>query len=48
MQMTDHVHALKIPFQITDPSGQKIPRFVYAFLIYGESICLIDSGVAGI
>jgi len=47
MQITDHVHALKIPFQITDPSGQKIPRFVYAFLICGEKICLIDSGVAG-
>jgi len=46
MQITDHVHALKIPFQITDPSGHKIPRFVYVFLISGERICLIDSGVA--
>ena len=47
MQITDHVHALKIPFQITDPSGQKIDRFVYAYLIYGQKIYLIDSGVAG-
>jgi glyoxylase-like metal-dependent hydrolase (beta-lactamase superfamily II) len=47
MQITDHVHALKIPFQITDPSGQEIARFVYAFLIYGQKIYLIDSGVAG-
>lgn len=47
MQITDHIHALKIPFQITDPSGRRIDRFVYAFLIYGEEICLIDSGVAG-
>jgi hydroxyacylglutathione hydrolase len=47
MQVTDHVHALKIPFHITDPSCQKILRFVYSFLIYGEEICLIDSGVAG-
>jgi hydroxyacylglutathione hydrolase len=47
MQITDHIHALKIPFQITDPSGLKIPRFVYAYLIYGEKVCLIDSGVAG-
>ncbi|MFZ3147650.1 MAG: MBL fold metallo-hydrolase [Methanothrix sp.] len=47
MQITDHVHVLKIPFQITDQSGQKVPRFVYAFLIYGERIWLIDSGVAG-
>jgi glyoxylase-like metal-dependent hydrolase (beta-lactamase superfamily II) len=47
MQITDHIHALKIPFQITDPSGKRIDRFVYAFLIYGKRICLIDSGVAG-
>ncbi|MCK9566084.1 MAG: MBL fold metallo-hydrolase [Methanothrix sp.] len=47
MQITDHVHALKIPFEITDPSGQKVARFVYAYLIYGQEICLIDSGVAG-
>ena len=46
MQITDHVHALKIPFQITDPSGQKIDRFVYAYLICGQKIYLIDSGVA--
>ncbi|MFZ2472179.1 MAG: MBL fold metallo-hydrolase [Methanothrix sp.] len=47
MQITDHVHALKIPFEITDPSGQKVARFVYAYLICGQEICLIDSGVAG-
>jgi hydroxyacylglutathione hydrolase len=46
MQITEHVHALKIPFQVTDPSGLKIPRFVYIYLIHGRKICLIDSGVA--
>lgn len=46
MQITDRIHALKIPFQITDPSGGKVPRFVYVYLIYGKRICLIDSGVA--
>ncbi len=45
MQITDRIHALRIPFQIMDPSGQKVPRFVYSFLIYGRKICLIDSGV---
>ncbi|MDD1762369.1 MAG: MBL fold metallo-hydrolase [Methanothrix sp.] len=35
-----------MPFQITSPEGQKIDRFVYAYLIYGDEICLIDSGVA--
>ena len=46
MQITDRIHALKIPFQITDPSGGKVPRFVYVYLIYGQRIFLIDSGVA--
>jgi hydroxyacylglutathione hydrolase len=45
MQVSKHIHALKIPFDITDSSGQKIPRFVYVYLIYGEKICLIDSGI---
>jgi hydroxyacylglutathione hydrolase len=45
MQVTDHIHALKVPFRVTTPQG-KIPRFVYVYLIYGEQICLIDSGVA--
>ena len=46
MQITDRIHALLIPFQITDPSGGKVPRFVYVYLIYGKRIFLIDSGVA--
>jgi hydroxyacylglutathione hydrolase len=46
MKITEHVHALKIPFQINDPSGLNIQRFVYVFLIFGRKICVIDSGVA--
>jgi hydroxyacylglutathione hydrolase len=38
MQVTEHVHAVKIPFPGTS-------RFVYVYLIYGEKICLIDSGI---
>lgn len=45
MQITEHIHALKIPFYVVTPQG-KIPRFVYVYLIYGKRICLIDSGVA--
>lgn len=47
MKISEHVHALKMPFEIEGPSGQSIPRFVYVYLILGERICLIDSGVAG-
>ena len=46
MKITDQIHALKIPFQITDPSGRSLPRFVYVYMIYGREITLIDSGVA--
>ena len=46
MKITDRIRALKIPFQITDPSGQKLPRFVYCYLLYGKKIALIDSAVA--
>jgi len=47
MQITDHIHPLKIPFAINDPAGRKVPRFVYSYLICGKKICLIDCGVAG-
>ena len=46
MKITDQIQALKIPFKIRDPSGFTVPRFVYIYLIHGEEICLIDSGVA--
>jgi len=46
MKITDHIHALKIPFLITDPSGHSLSRFVYVYMIYGQEISLIDCGVA--
>lgn len=46
MQISERIHAPKVPFQITDQSGTKLSRFVYVYLLYGDQICLIDSGVA--
>jgi hydroxyacylglutathione hydrolase len=47
MRITKDIHALKIPFQIADPSaGRKIDRFVYVYILCGKRIYLIDSGVA--
>jgi len=46
MQVSPHVHALRIPFQIPIAPGVSLERFVYAYLIYGKEICLIDTGVA--
>ena len=44
MKITDHIHALRMPFHVEDPSGNRIPRFVYVYIICGKQICLIDSG----
>jgi glyoxylase-like metal-dependent hydrolase (beta-lactamase superfamily II) len=33
-----------MPFHVEDPSGNRIPRFVYVYIICGQQICLIDSG----
>jgi len=46
MQITKHIHAIKIPFQIAIGPGKRVDRFVYIYLIYGKKIVLIDSGVA--
>jgi hydroxyacylglutathione hydrolase len=46
MQVSEHVHALRIPFALEIGPGKKLERFVYAYLIYGQQICLIDCGVA--
>ena len=46
MQITEHIHALKIPFKILVNDGKTLDRFVYAYLIFGEEICLIDCGVS--
>jgi glyoxylase-like metal-dependent hydrolase (beta-lactamase superfamily II) len=46
MQITEHIHALRIPFEVHLPAGVTLERFVYAFLILGKRVCLIDSGVA--
>ncbi len=45
MQITDNIHALKIPFQIPVGPGRTLERFVYAYIVTGREIRLIDSGV---
>ncbi|HTX43859.1 MAG TPA: MBL fold metallo-hydrolase, partial [Methanocella sp.] len=46
MRITDHVHALKLPFRLIAGPGITVERFVYTYLIYGRQIYLIDTGVA--
>ena len=47
MQVSEHIHALKIPFKLRVGPDKTVDRFVFAYLIFGDQICLIDSGVAG-
>ena len=47
MQITPAIHALRHPFKIPVAPGIAIDRFVYSYLLAGETITLIDTGVAG-
>jgi hydroxyacylglutathione hydrolase len=47
MQVTPAIHALRHPFVVPVAPGIDIDRFVYSYLIFGETITLIDTGVAG-
>jgi hydroxyacylglutathione hydrolase len=47
MQVTEHFHALRIPFKIPIAPGKLTERVVYSFIIFGDEITLIDSGVSG-
>jgi hydroxyacylglutathione hydrolase len=47
MQVTPAIHALRHPFRVPVAPGIDIDRFVYSYLVFGETITLIDTGVAG-
>lgn len=47
MQDTKLIHAIKIPFKVPISPERTIDRFAFSYLIFGESIHLIDCGVAG-
>jgi glyoxylase-like metal-dependent hydrolase (beta-lactamase superfamily II) len=47
MQITPSIHAIRHSFRVPVALGISLDRFVYSYLIYGEMITLIDTGVAG-
>jgi hydroxyacylglutathione hydrolase len=47
MHITPQIHGLRLPFVVPVAPGIALDRFVYSYLIYGETITLIDTGVAG-
>jgi hydroxyacylglutathione hydrolase len=47
MQIVPSIHALRHAFRIPVAPGIALDRFVYSYLVYGETITLIDTGVSG-
>ena len=47
MQITERIHALKIPFKVPVSPDITVDRYAFVYLIFGDSIYLVDSGVAG-
>lgn len=46
MRITPRVHCLWLEFGIETPEGARIPRFVTSHILEGETLTLIDAGVA--
>jgi len=47
MEITPSVHAVRHRFTVPVAPDLALERFVYSYIIYGEMIILIDTGVAG-
>ncbi|MDD1653347.1 MAG: MBL fold metallo-hydrolase [Methanomicrobiales archaeon] len=47
MQIAPSIHAIRHPFRIPVAPGISLDRFVYSYIIYGRTVTLIDTGVAG-
>lgn len=47
MIITEHIHAIEIPFKIPITSVKFINRVVFEYLIMNDRITMIDSGVSG-
>lgn len=46
MQITPRVHCLWLEFEIKTPAGERIPRFVTSYILAGDTLTVIDTGVA--
>jgi glyoxylase-like metal-dependent hydrolase (beta-lactamase superfamily II) len=47
MKITKQIHAIKVPFIVTNDKGMDIERFVYSYVVKGDEICIIDCGISG-
>ncbi|MBP7653412.1 MBL fold metallo-hydrolase [Candidatus Dependentiae bacterium] len=46
MKISKHICAIKIPFEIPVSPEKKLSRLVYSYIILGDTITIIDTGVA--
>lgn len=47
MQVSKHIHALRIPFKLQVGPNKTLERFVNVYLVFGKRAFLIDSAVSG-
>ncbi len=47
MKITETIHAFKHHFRLALGGDQYADRFVYSYILLGEKVCLIDTGVWG-
>ena len=45
MQITAHIHALKVPFKIPVGPGKTFERFVSSYLVQGRGIFILNQQV---
>ena len=46
MKITETIHAFRHSFRLALGEGRYADRFVYSYLLLGEKVCLIDTGVS--
>jgi len=47
MKITETIHAFKHSFRLALSENHYVDRFVYSYILSGENVCLIDTGVRG-
>jgi hydroxyacylglutathione hydrolase len=45
--MKQVVHPVRLPFKLPINEQRSVDRFVYAYLVMGDTVCLVDTGAAG-
>ena len=45
--MKQVVHPVRLPFKLPINEQRSVDRFVYVYLVMGDTICLVDTGAAG-